>query len=249
MLDQFMKSEKDPKDDGRIDWAFIVWDPQSCYHLYNDPKSTWNADDPHFRQPLAAPTLEVYLGGEGGQIDWSKIKLPAGLTVTDERADQNGAKGSLIRGDVYDMLTSKPIPGAAVEVATWEKTIALGKPDAGGHFEVKDLPPGSYRIVVSAKGYAPRLVGYYTFRGNTLKRFPTVRLAPAVLIAGSATDTDGKPLQGVTIRADGCMGVDGVGYPLAQSPQTTTDDKGRFELAGLPRGFTHLHARMEAFHR
>jgi hypothetical protein len=248
MLDQFMTSEKDPKDDGRIDWMFVVWDPQSWYHLYNDPKGTWNADDPHFHQPLRAPTLEVYLGGEGGQIDGSKIKVPAGVTVTDERADQNGAAhGSLIRGDVYDILTSKPIEGVQVEVATQEKRIARGKTDAGGHFEVKDFPPGSRRIIASAKGYAPRLIGYYVFRGNTLKRFPAVRLAPAALIAGSATDTDGKPLQGVTVRADGCMGVDGLGYPMSQSPQTTTDDKGRFELTGLPRGFVHLHARKEAF--
>jgi hypothetical protein len=147
------------------------------------------------------------------------------------------------------MLASKPIADAEIVVGSQEKAIAQGRSDATGHFEVKDLPAGSCRIVVSAKGYAPRLIGYYALRSNTLKRFPALRLAPVALIAGSAIETSGKPLQGVTVRADGCIGIDGLGYPMPQSPQATTDEKGRFELPGLPRGFTHLHAAKETFHQ
>jgi hypothetical protein len=134
MNDQFVRSEKDPKDDGRIDWMFVVWNPQSWYHLYNDPKSTWDADDPHFRQPLAPPTLEVCLGGEGGQVDWSKID----------------AAGKLVGEGNISLF---PIGGE--RIGKWSGSTQIR---TDGTFAFDGVPPGRYqlstdpRAVISSEG-------------------------------------------------------------------------------------------------
>ena len=87
----FLKDEKDPKADARVDWTFTVWNPRSWNHLYNNPKSTWNAEDPSFRKPVDPPRLDVYVAGANGKgIDWSRVKVPANVTVTDERASAHG---------------------------------------------------------------------------------------------------------------------------------------------------------------
>jgi hypothetical protein len=152
------------------------------------------------------------------------VKVPAGVSVTDERADANGfAGGSAIVGDVFDMVTSKPVAGAKISLAKqkaeneWEE-VASGRANADGHFDLTAAPKGDFGVIASAAGYAPRMLGYVELRGNTLKRF-TAQLAPAAMLAGTALDTEGKPIAGVTVRADGVTSVDGRGYIL---PPTTT---------------------------
>jgi hypothetical protein len=175
------------------------------------------------------------------------VKVPAGVSVTDERADANGfAGGSAIVGDVFDMVTSKPVAGAKISLAKqkaenkWEE-VASGRANADGHFELTATPKGGFGVLASADGYGPRMLGYVELRGNTFKRI-TAQLAPAATLAGTALDTDGKPLAGVTVRADSVTSVDGRGYILPQRRQTKTDDKGKFELTGLPRGHAQLFA-------
>ncbi len=173
--------------------------------------------------------------------------MPAGVSVSDERADANGfAGGSAVVGDVFDMTTSKPVAGAKIALARqkaeneWEE-VARAAASADGHFELKGAPKGDFGVLASANGYAPRLLGYVELRGNTFKRF-TSQLAPAATLAGIALDTEGKPIAGVTVRADGVTSVDGRGYILPQRCQTTTDASGKFELTGLPRGHVQLFA-------
>ena len=95
----------------------------------------FSAEDPSggLRQGVAPPRLDVYVGGEPG-IDFSKVKVPAGVAVTDERADAAGFPGgSAVVGDVYDMTTSKPVAGAKVALASekaykvWDDTAATGR--------------------------------------------------------------------------------------------------------------------------
>lgn len=69
--------------DARVDWTFTVWVPDSWNRLYNST-NTWNASDPNYHKPVAPPRLDVYIGG--GQVDWVKVKIPAGIHVRDERS-------------------------------------------------------------------------------------------------------------------------------------------------------------------
>ena len=256
----FLKDDKDPKSSPKVDWSFTVWNPQNWNRLYNNPDSHWNAEDPNFRGTVPPPRMDVYVAdekdGNRGGIDWSQVKVPANVTVTDDRASAHGfAGGSVVVGDVYDLVTSKPVPGARVTLAknkgqnekheyVWE-TVAEAKAGDNGHFEVKNVPEGTYRVTVSAPGMAPRVLGYESFGKNTYKQY-AAKVSGATTLAGTAIDTDGKPLAGITVRADAIMGPDGRGYDLPERPQATTDAQGKFALQGLPRGHCQLHAYSKA---
>lgn len=253
---QFLKDERDPKADTRVDWTFTVWNAQSWHQLYNNSASTFSANAPGggFRSPVDPPCIDVYVAGADGKgIDFKQIKVPAGITVTDERATAAGYPadaGSVVRGDVYDMSTSKPIANAEVVVARHDnqgKTEQVaGKADGQGHFELKNIPPGSYRVSVSADGYAPRMLGYVQLGSNALKQY-TTHLVPPAKVRGTVIDTDGKPVAGVEVIASSIIAIDGRGYLLPDRPEATTDDKGAFELAGLPQGFLQLHGHHKTY--
>jgi hypothetical protein len=248
----FLQDKRNPETDTHVDWTFTVWNAQSWHHLYNNPTSVFDSDDPSgaFRRPVDAPCLDVYVGGtDATGIDWRQVKVPAHLQVSDERAIAAGYPadaGSVIRGDVYDLATSKPVGGARLMVEKtpgqnkWEQ-IAAGTADANGHVELKNVPAGSYRLSLAAEGYVPRVLVNARLGNHTLKEY-TVYLALPAAVQGTVTDTAGKPIAGAKVRADNVMGIDGRGYLLAQRPETKTDEQGRFELSGLPRGYLRLHA-------
>lgn len=241
---EFLKNNpKDPRSDTRVDWSFTVWNARQWHQLYDHAKNNFLAADPNFGKPLPSPWIDVYIGG--GQIDWSKVKVPKGVKVVERRADAAGYPGgSAVVGDVYDMLTSKPVVGAAATVAksTGQESfepIATAKTDASGHFVLQKLPAGSFRISVSADGYASRVLGYEKFRANTLDR-QTVKLAPAASLSGTVTDTTGKPLSGITVRPQGMVTPDGQGYTPAEKIESHTDAAGHFVLEHLPQGTAML---------
>ena len=251
---QFLKDEKDPKANTRVDWTFTVWVPESWHRLFNNPRSTFAADRPQFRQPVDPPLLEVYVTE---QLDWSKVKIPDGLTVTDRRAAAQGrqvpAQGAMVTGDVFDMASGKPVAKAKVAIerrtnrGAYEET-AAGETDADGRFVVADVPAGVYRTVVSAPGYAARLLGYGELRDRQVEK-KAVYLSRAAKLTGTITGQDGKPIKGVKVRADSTMGIDGRGYSPPASLTATTDDKGVFTFDALPTGFTQLAAHAEELYR
>jgi hypothetical protein len=265
----FLKDEKDPKSDGRYDWSFTVTNPKEHERLHKEA-SPWlrarlsrggddDDADPGVPPP---PRLDVYVGGAppGAGVDWSAVTVPEGVAVTDERASANGypaGAGSVVRGRVTDLAGGKPIAGARVTVTTYNKEtkaydeVGAATADADGRFELTGLPPGEYSTLsASAKGYAPRSLGYATFGKDTFKQYPSVRLARAVTIGGTVTSADdGRPMKGVEVRADSVMAAAGKAYPLPSEPRATTDASGRFTLAGLPEGTCQLYASAEGVHQ
>jgi hypothetical protein len=174
----------------RLAPTFTVWDPESYHRLYNNPKTRFASGQAEFRQPLGGPQMDVYVG-EGGGIDWKKVKVPGNVKLSGERASAAGidaGEGGVIVGDVYDLSTTKPLSDTRVAVEkhkgqdAWEQ-VAAARSGAGGKFELKGVPPGSYRVTASSQGYAPRALGHVGIQKDTLKRF-TVHLTPAVSIGG-----------------------------------------------------------------
>ena len=231
--------------DRHYDWSLTLWNPRSWNQLYNDPTDSFAAGDPEggFRRPVDPPRLDVYVGGHG--IDFAKVHVPEGVRVTDERASAHGfADGSAVAGDVFDMATSKPVAGARVVLAReaprdqWTD-VAATRADVDGRFQLRAAPAGTFGVLASADGYAPRVLGYVQLRGDTYKRF-TASLSATVMVAGVAVDTVGKPVAGADVRADAVTGEDGRGYVLPRYARGTTDAQGRFRLTGLPRGHLQL---------
>ena len=248
-----LKDPGDPKADARLDWSFTVWNPESWNRLYNKQGNAWNAEDPNFGKPLAAPHIDVWVGGKDGGVDWSKVKVPQNLTVDDDRATSHGYKdGSAIVGDVYDIGASKPIAGATITIQRNKgqdkktlkyvyETVLEAKTDDAGHFELKAIPEGTFQVVASASGVASRVVGYEGFGKNTFRKY-TVKLSAAASVGGQIKDTDGKPVAGTHVRADAIVGPDGLGYSVPDRPEAVTDTEGKFTIDGLPRGHCQLFA-------
>jgi hypothetical protein len=251
---QFLKDEKDPKANTRVDWAFTVWVPSSWHFLYNNPRSTFAADRPEFRQPVAAPRLDVYVTE---QIDWSKVKIPEGLSVVDQRASAAGKElpnqGALMLGDVFDMATGKPVANAKFSIerrtnrGVYEEA-ATGTSDKDGRVTIQNVPAGAYRTVVSAPGYATRMVDYEELRDRQLVK-KVVHLSTGVKLTGTVLGEDGKGAKDVKVRADSMMGIDGRGYQAPDSLTVTTDEKGAFTFDSLPAGYTQLAAHAPGLYR
>ncbi len=246
----FWLKEKDKPKASRVDWRFIVCTPSNWYQLYNDRESTFLADQiPHFRQPLAPPKLEVYLTGT---IDWSKIKVPAGVTVIDERLSSVGLTkdaGAVVRGAVFDMQTSKPIPNATIQLKPRDATMKLtsGATDQRGNFDLRKVPPGTYGIVVRADGYVARRVGYEEIGPLTLLRFENVQLVKGMEFTGKVADSLGSPVPEANVRLSGNIAMNGLGYQLADLPETKTDKNGAFVFESVPPGYCHVSTRKRGY--
>ena len=70
-------------DGARVDWELVVWNPESWNHLFNNTNVTIFGDSPNNGKPVPAPRLNVFIG-DGG-VDWSKVTIPPGVSVHDER--------------------------------------------------------------------------------------------------------------------------------------------------------------------
>ena len=144
----------------------------------------------------------------------------------------------------------KPLSGALVTL--WHQgagvdpsegsTVATGRTDDAGNYELKNVPTGNYSIAVSAPGFV-------TGKENDMLaklRFVTVvggqsvgpfnfELVREGSIAGIVTDSDGKPLKGIpiTLRTDAIPAGAG---PPKYAEFLRTDDQGRYRIAGMPAG-------------
>ncbi|HEX5553565.1 MAG TPA: TonB-dependent receptor [Chitinophagaceae bacterium] len=62
------------------------------------------------------------------------------------------ARAGIIKGHVYDMQTGTPLTGASIRL---EKTGLHGISGLDGSYRIKDVPAGTYRLVISYVSYQP----------------------------------------------------------------------------------------------
>ncbi len=242
----------DKKIDARIDWSFTVWVPANWHRLYSKPGNEFFAQDQNFRKPLDPPRMRVYIGG-GGLIDFEKVKVPTNIRVVDQRAAASGVTvegGAMVRVNVYDMATGKPVAGAVLKIDERSEKATPIMQVAGnedGFIEAKQIAPAIRRLSIEARGYAPRLIGYEDLKATTFLTYD-IELSAAATISGTVVDEAGKPVAGVTVRSN-AMGIDGRGYQQVDRREVKTDEHGRFELTGLPTGYTQLRAIVAKYHQ
>ena len=261
----FLKDEKDPKTDTRVDWTFTVWVPASWHRLYNNPKIVFDAINPNSRKPVDPPRLDAYIGG--GQVDWAKVTVPPNIRLRDERASTAGVDlsgGSVVRAEFYDMDSGKPVSGAHLIIenvswqagpnAHWDKErFAEAVSDVAGRVQIEKIPPNTIRVSVTADGYAPRQLDQHTHVRPEFLKF-AVELAKVASIRGIVTDAEGTAIKGVKVRTQTEIASNGFGYNDGrhyEPPDTwsvETDDAGRFELTGLPAGYAQLYATARGYH-
>jgi hypothetical protein len=159
-------------------------------------------------------------------------------------------EGIVVRADSGD-----PLPNA---------TVVLSKDGAGrldtkygttaradGHFTVKDLPKGRYRLLATMRGFVDQEYGQKRPNGSgavldvtneSKLRDITVRMTPGGAISGHVSDQMGHPLEGVVIRAFRRRYTP-YGKPLLSVVAlTVTNDIGDYRMYWLSPGTYYLFA-------
>ena len=231
----------------RVDWTFSVWHPEGWHRTFNNPMSTYLSTSRNYRQPVAAPRIDVYVGE--GEIVWDGVVVPKHIHVTDRRTEAAPVRvvgGGMVVGDVYDMATGQPVAGAEVSVVRQgrgkREVVAHELTDALGAFEIRKIPAGRFLIEIRADGYAARGVGGYDNKGTSYHELLTELMREAT-VAGVVRDTAGKPIPGAEVTARSVLGIDARGYYPVDAAADPTDAQGRFTVRGLPTGYATLRCR------
>jgi hypothetical protein len=248
LVDRSEKPEGEKKDgekkrDPRIDWSFTVWTPRNFHHLFNNPAGLFLSDQSEFRQAVPSPRIDVYLGG--GLIDWKDVKVPDNLHVIGNPTEVLKDEAPRIQLHVYDMLTSKPVRGATIKLVghgqDGEKEAARQTADQTGAVDFEKLTAGTYELRLEAEGYAPRSLGWQQFGNGDVKEV-SAELSKLATLAGRVVNSRGEGVPKASVRPFVVLGPDGRGYTRREHSETTTDDKGQFELK-LPTGYVQLSAQ------
>lgn len=226
----------------KIDWSFTVWRPASWERLRKLPADlnpTASAD----------PGPPLQLDVHAADIRWADVTVPGGIEVTDLRLEAHGftvADGTVLEGRIVDLAAMQPI-SAAVRLERIEPRQAGGyryRPaaeaaaDARGRWVLKGAPAGWFRIVASADGYVPRVIGHARFDGQPGWHAYDGALARPGAVAGRVTDPAGRPLADAEVRLGDVGAGAGPGgrYESPDEYRTRTDADGRFRLDNVPAG-------------
>jgi hypothetical protein len=112
--------------------------------------------------------------------------------------------------------------------------------DAEGKWVLKNVPRGWHRIVVTADGYVPRVVGYGQFDDQPGWHLYESGLSRPAAVAGTITDDAGLPLAEVNVRLDDIASKSDGRYESPLEYKTTTDAEGRFRIEQAPLGATRV---------
>jgi hypothetical protein len=151
-----------------------------------------------------------------------------------------------VSGIVMKMADSSPLRKAHLILSSLEdpnRTVAAVT-SADGHFKLKAIEPGSYRLNVTRVGFVADEYGrrkpdapgaiLTLHPGQDLKDLQ-FRLIPAGVISGKIYDDDGEPLPGVMVDAVRQVYSEGK-KTRAAATSVSTNDLGEYRLYGLSPG-------------
>jgi protocatechuate 3,4-dioxygenase beta subunit len=162
------------------------------------------------------------------------------------------AEKCVIEGAVLKATTGDPLKKA---VLTLRRAEGRNQPksattDAIGHFQLKDIEPGRYRLFVARNGYVDQEYAQRTphasgailtlTAGQHLKDI-SFRLIPAAIIAGHVRDEDGEPVTGAEVQALRLKYEKGQ-RKLIPVAEAQANDLGDYRLYGLDPGQYYVSA-------
>jgi hypothetical protein len=236
-------NEPGKRDAAKIDWIFMIWQPDHWQRLRNLPADL-NPTNPKDAADGPPSQIDVYTGGN---IRWADVIVPKGLKIVDDRLEAHGftlADGVVLQGKVTDLETSKPVT-AKVRLERVEPqkkggyrypTVAVTTTDAQGDWVMKKTAEGWYRLVVQADNYVPRLVGFAKFDDQPRWLVYDCGLARAGPVSGRVLDDAGQPLMNVDVRIGDVTTLSGDRYQSPSEAPLKTDADGRFRATDVPVG-------------
>ena len=133
-------------------------------------------------------------------------------------------------------------------------TLSANSSDSG-EFRFNDVQPGRYTLSVEKPGFVRSAYGATTRNlggtpivvneGQAIRDL-NIRLTPQGVITGTVTDRDGDPVQGAQVILMQRVFLRGK-RQLALTASASSDDQGRYRLAGLAAGRYYLAAERRTF--
>jgi hypothetical protein len=157
-----------------------------------------------------------------------------------------------IEGKVLSNTTGEVLPGARVHIENTKSPgtlLSSSWVDANGHFELSEIPDGTFRLFAEGPGYIPLRVEGRKFtdgiplsldKGQEVHDM-VLRLLPASIITGRVLDSNGDPMEGASVTPFRYT-YDDLGERTAVEAgyigitAKTTDDRGVFRFNDLPPG-------------
>lgn len=149
-----------------------------------------------------------------------------------------------VSGKVVDSSTGKPVFKANVFFGKESGVPISVITDREGAFKAQDLPEGLYMIAVAIKGYLPYIHGSpvpqtpgrpFLLNASSAKSPLVFRIIPTSTISGRALDTDGDPIEWLTVVALRQVDRNGKREWLQQGAGRT-DAEGNYSINDLPPG-------------
>ena len=149
-----------------------------------------------------------------------------------------------IRGTVTAAGTGTPVRGAIVHLMADGSGNRLATTDGEGHYELSNLPAGTYRLTVSRAGFSSLQFGqrrpFETPSQIELSEGERVTanlsLPRAGVIYGRVFDRFGEPVAGTRVQAVRARVVQGQRRMQVMGAGDQTDDTGAYRLYGLAPG-------------
>jgi len=246
-------SELAKEADARVDWKFAIWQTGGWEKHCDMPVDLRRENDRECDQDPPAE-IQVYTD----RIKWVDVSVPEGVTVIDNRLVAHGfspADGYVLAGHITDLGTGQPLTGqmrlARIDPQSngrSEFTLAAEVTgDAQGHWALKALPAGLYRVVIASEGYVPRIAGYT--RSNASPRWQSYDcgLARSATVTGRVTDEVGAPLSDVAVRLTNVTSAGDGTYDSIAPYATQSDPDGRFRFEQVPAGSATVWAHKPGY--
>jgi uncharacterized GH25 family protein len=152
------------------------------------------------RDGYAPARQELPVRAAGSPAAEVRIVLHAGRAAFGRVTD---AGGRPVAGAQVSLQATAP-PGLSARLrAMRDPERYLGSPsDATGRFELRDLPAGTFDLLVRATGFAPLTVPSLAVpEGKGTTDLGTVALGPGAALQGLVVDAQGDPIAGAEVRA------------------------------------------------
>ncbi|HVJ84395.1 MAG TPA: carboxypeptidase-like regulatory domain-containing protein, partial [Caulifigura sp.] len=218
-----------------VDWTFDICQKETLDGAKPAAPPKPVVSSPWSREKSPAPAFRIYLGNG---LDWSKVVIPEGLDITDERLVANGFRpedSSVVDLFVEDSKTGARLAGAELlierctnvtpaDAADLEVTRA--ESNSEGRILLRMLPREPVKLTLSKAGFATRSLGIVNLREASLVK-RTVQLSPAHRVSGRVIDDNGTAVMNARVALLPVVGDDGVIYEQPKrTPIETAADGG-----------------------